>query len=57
MRAFEINDKSFFFPCYFCLVSSDNIARLWSLEQEEVVRKYQGHQKALVCLAFTDVVA
>ena len=39
----------------FFLVSSDGIARLWSLEQEEVVRKYQGHKKALVSLAFRDV--
>lgn len=42
---------------YLVTVSSDCNARLWSLEQEEVVRKYQGHQKALVSLAFKDVQA
>ncbi|XP_046856671.1 target of rapamycin complex subunit lst8-like [Xenia sp. Carnegie-2017] len=40
---------------YLVTVSSDAIGRLWSLEQEEVVRKYKGHQKALVSLAFKDV--
>jgi hypothetical protein len=43
------------FLCNCFPVSSEGIARLWSLEQEKVVRKYQGHQKALVSLAFRDV--
>ena len=34
--------------------SSDNMARLWNLDQGEVVREYSGHQKAVVALAFRD---
>lgn len=34
--------------------SSDNMARLWNLEQGEVICEYSGHQKAVVALAFRD---
>ena len=34
--------------------SSDNMARLWNLDQGQVVREYSGHQKAVVALAFRD---
>ena len=34
--------------------SSDNMARLWNVDQGEVVREYSGHQKAVVALAFRD---
>lgn len=36
--------------------SSDNLARLWSVETGEIKREYSGHQKAVVCLAFNDSV-
>ena len=34
--------------------SSDNMARLWTVETGEVKREYSGHQKAVVSLAFRD---
>lgn len=36
------------------LASSDNMARLWTVETGEVKREYSGHQKAVVSLAFRD---
>lgn len=41
-----------------CLISasSDNTARLWSVDGGDVKREYSGHQKAVVCLAFRDEV-
>ena len=36
------------------VASSDNIARLWSVDSGEVKKEYSGHQKAVVCLAFRD---
>ena len=33
------------------------MARLWNLDQAEVVREYAGHQKAVVALAFRDAQA
>ena len=38
----------------FLLASSDNMARLWSVDTGEVKKEYSGHQKAVVCLAFRD---
>jgi WD40 repeat protein len=34
--------------------SSDNCARLWSVENGTVQREYTGHQKAVTALAFCD---
>jgi WD40 repeat protein len=34
--------------------SSDNMARLWSVDTGEVKKEYSGHQKAVACLAFRD---
>lgn len=39
---------------YLVTASSDNMARLWSVDHGEVVREYNGHQKAVVSLAFRD---
>jgi len=39
---------------FFASASSDNMARLWNLEQGEVICEYSGHQKAVVALAFRD---
>ncbi|CAH1273587.1 MLST8 [Branchiostoma lanceolatum] len=39
---------------YLVTASSDNMARLWAVEQAEVKREYSGHQKAVICLAFND---
>lgn len=39
---------------YLFTASSDNFARLWSLNDYKIVREYSGHQKALTCLAFRD---
>lgn len=36
--------------------SSDNNARLWSVNTGEIKREYGGHEKAVVCLAFRDEV-
>lgn len=35
--------------------SSDNIARLWSVETGEIKREYTGHQKTISAIAFRDV--
>ena len=41
---------------YLVTASSDNSARLWSVQSGQVRREYQGHQKAVTCVAFRDVV-
>ncbi|KAG8298856.1 Target of rapamycin complex subunit lst8 [Homalodisca vitripennis] len=41
---------------YIITASSDNIARLWSVETGTVQREYTGHQKAVTALAFSDQV-
>ena len=54
----SVTHGSLSFNCVCFLVSlpasSDNMARLWNLDQGEVVREYSGHQKAVVALAFRD---
>ncbi|XP_065846599.1 target of rapamycin complex subunit lst8-like [Oscarella lobularis] len=39
---------------YLVTASSDGLARLWSIDHGAIKREYQGHQKAIVCLAFYD---
>eukprot|EP00118_Oscarella_pearsei_P000733 m.5676 g.5676 ORF g.5676 m.5676 type:complete len:316 (+) comp13768_c0_seq1:27-974(+) len=39
---------------YLVTASSDGLARLWSIDNGDVKREYQGHQKAIVSLAFHD---
>ncbi|XP_033630414.1 target of rapamycin complex subunit lst8-like [Asterias rubens] len=39
---------------YIVTASSDHTARLWNLEQSEVKREFNGHQKAITALAFSD---
>jgi G protein beta subunit-like protein len=39
---------------YLVSASSDHTARLWDLSNGEVIRQYQGHQKAAVCVALND---
>ncbi|KAJ8318610.1 hypothetical protein KUTeg_003701 [Tegillarca granosa] len=39
---------------YIITASSDNMARLWSVDTGEVKKEYSGHQKAVMCLAFRD---
>eukprot|EP00948_MAST-09A_sp_MAST-9A-sp1_P002779 g2779.t1 len=39
---------------YLVTTSSDQSARLWDLQQGDVVRHYTGHQKAVVCVALND---
>lgn len=34
--------------------SSDNLARLWSLESCRTEREYNGHQKPVTCVAYRD---
>lgn len=41
--------KHFVYPA-----SSDNTARLWSIETSEIAKEYIGHSKALTSLAFQD---
>jgi WD40 repeat protein len=36
------------------VASSDHVARLWDLETSETVRQYNGHHKAVVCIALND---
>lgn len=36
------------------LASSDNVARLWDLNQGETIRTYSGHSKAITCVALND---
>lgn len=40
---------------YLITGSSDSVARLWNLETGAVQLEYQGHSKAITCLAFRDV--
>ncbi len=39
---------------YLFTACSETSARLWSVENGELKRKYEGHQKPVVCLAFSD---
>lgn len=39
---------------YLFSVSSDKLARLWSVKTCGIKREYTGHQKPVVCLAFSD---
>lgn len=39
------------------LASSDNVARLWNVNSGEVIREYVGHQKAVTCVAFRDIIS
>lgn len=41
---------------WYISASSDNCARLWSVEGGTVQREYAGHQKAVTSLAFCDQV-
>lgn len=41
---------------YIITASSDNVARLWNVNTGDVVREYVGHQKAVTCVAFRDIV-
>lgn len=41
---------------YIITASSDNVARLWNVNTGEVRREYNGHQKAVISLAFRDEV-
>jgi hypothetical protein len=36
------------------VASSDHVARLWDLEKAETLRQYNGHHKAVVCIALND---
>ncbi|ORY52382.1 putative intracellular transport protein [Rhizoclosmatium globosum] len=40
---------------YLVTGSSDNSARLWDLSTSETIRHYNGHQKAVVCVALHDI--
>ncbi|CCI45647.1 hypothetical protein ABG067_007680 [Albugo candida] len=42
---------------YLVTCSSDQSARLWDLCQGEAVRHYNGHHKAVICVALNDSVA
>ena len=37
------------------VLSSDNTARLWDLQQAETVRYYNGHSRAVTCVALTEI--
>jgi G protein beta subunit-like protein len=39
---------------YLLTASSDKLARLWSVKTGEVRKEYVGHQKPVVCLAYSD---
>ncbi|OXA51202.1 Target of rapamycin complex subunit lst8 [Folsomia candida] len=39
---------------YIITASSDNLARLWSLETARTEREYNGHQKPVTCVAYRD---
>jgi len=39
---------------YIFTASSDHLSRLWSVQDGCVKREYDGHQKAVTCLAFRD---
>lgn len=40
---------------YLVTGSSDHTARLWDLSNGETIRHYNGHQKAVTCVALHDV--
>ncbi|ODV61270.1 TOR complex subunit LST8 [Ascoidea rubescens DSM 1968] len=40
---------------YLVTGSSDNMVRLWELGTSKIIRKYQGHQKAVCAVALNDV--
>ncbi|DAZ97773.1 TPA: hypothetical protein N0F65_009519 [Lagenidium giganteum] len=42
---------------YLVTCSSDQSARLWDLSQGEAIRHYNGHHKAVICVALNDSVA
>lgn len=42
---------------YLVTASSDQSARLWDLSQGEAIRHYNGHHKAVICVALNDAVA
>lgn len=46
-----------FFFLNFYVASSDHTARLWSVEQGAIKREFNGHQKAVTALAFSDALA
>jgi len=39
---------------YLFTASSDKLARLWSVQTGEIKKDYIGHQKLVVCIAFSD---
>lgn len=39
---------------YLFTASSDKIARLWTVKTGEIKKDFIGHQKPVVCLAFSD---
>ena len=39
---------------YLFTASSDKSARLWSVKTGELKKEYVGHQKPVVCLAYSD---
>ncbi len=41
---------------YLVTCSSDQTARLWDLSQGETIRHYNGHHKAVICVALNDSV-
>ena len=49
-----VEDFLLLFLICLSLASSDGLARLWSIDHGAIKREYQGHQKAIVCLAFYD---
>ena len=40
---------------YLFTASSETAARLWTVKTGEIKRKYEGHQKPVICLAFSDI--
>jgi len=48
-------DVAFSNDSQYCITgSSDNMARLWSINTGDIKREYSGHQKAITALAFSD---
>ena len=39
---------------YLFTAQSDKIARLWTVESGEIKKDFQGHQRSVVCIAFSD---
>lgn len=35
--------------------SSDNLVRLWSVYNGKLTREYNGHQKSVMAIAFSDI--